>query len=229
MTVEREVTLQVERVPPEALWHGVRTHVGLRNTTPGNQHWRIVHVLMLLLGDSGLRREEAAGASRERTVPVSLEAVEAIRAHWRDRDEEFDDPAAVAPLLSPLVVPNTQTARREHEGDHRMPVYTNALNRLIDWLRRRLVELETLTPAAHAALALMSPHAFRHTFGTIVAANDVPIDVGHKVLGHLSVQTPSIYVQTEQQRVMREIGQMSVKRTTSEYAVVRQAGEGHIG
>ncbi|WP_240659196.1 tyrosine-type recombinase/integrase [Paraburkholderia kururiensis] len=197
---------------------------------------------MLLLGDSGLRREEAAGARREalhpvvaddgtelwtlrvigkrrreRTVPVSPETVEAIRAHWRDRDEDFDTPAAAGRLLSPLVIPNTQTARRKHEGDHRMPYYTNALNRLIDWLRRRLlVELETLTPAAHAALVQMSPHAFRHTFGTLAAASDVPIDVVQKVLGHQSVQTTSIYVQAEQRRVMREIGLMYVKRTASE-------------
>lgn len=242
VTVEREVTLQVERALPETLWNDVRAHVRLRSSTPGNQHWRIVHALMLLLGDSGLRREEAAGARREalhpfvaddgtdlwalrvigkgrreRTVPVSPETVGAIRAHWGDRGEDFDAPAAAGPLLSPLVIPNTEAARRKHQGEQRMPYATNALNRLIDWLRQRLlVELETLTPAVHASLEQISPHAFRHTFGTLAAANDVPIDVVQKVLGHQSVQTTSIYVRAERQRVMREIGQMYVKRAASE-------------
>lgn len=45
-----------------------------------------------------------------------------------------------------------------------MPYATNALSRLIDWLRLRLlVEQETLTPGVHAVLEQMVPHALRHT------------------------------------------------------------------
>lgn len=119
MTVEREVTLPVERALPWPVWNDIRAHARLRSTAIGEQHWRIVHALMLLLGDSELRREEAAGAGREalhsfvaddgteswtlvvirmrrreRTVPASPETVGAIRAHWRDRSEDFDAPAA---------------------------------------------------------------------------------------------------------------------------------------
>ena len=72
---------------------------------------------ILLMGDSGLRREEAASArrenlkasvygtlerpvweltivgkgQRERTVPVSAATLEALRAHWADRGRDFDE------------------------------------------------------------------------------------------------------------------------------------------
>ena len=96
------------------------------------------------MGDSGLRRSEAAQAIREqlqltdarvgagddsariwtltligkrrrqRTVPVSPDTVMALRAHWRDRGRDFDTPDAHGPLVAPLVVPATQDARRRH-------------------------------------------------------------------------------------------------------------------
>ncbi|RAR48268.1 site-specific recombinase XerD [Paraburkholderia unamae] len=238
VTIEREAKLRVERALPGQLWSDVRRHVQRRSAAAENQRWRIVHALMLLLGDSGLRREEAANArretlhpypaadgtdvwaltvtgkrSRERTVPVSTGTVDAIRAHWRDRGEDFDAPTATGPLLSPLVIPRTKAARLKHDGSQRMPYATDVLNRLIDWLRRQLlVELESLTPATQASLEQLSPHAFRHTFGTQAAANAVPIDVIQKVLGHQSVQTTSIYVQAETQRMMREVSLMFRKR-----------------
>ncbi len=70
-------------------------------------------------------------------------------------------------------------------------------------------ELEAEAPLdepARMALAALSPHAFRHTFGTQAVANAVPLDVVQKVLGHASLQTTSIYVQAEQQRIMQEAG-----------------------
>ncbi|MCX5544687.1 site-specific integrase [Paraburkholderia sp. CNPSo 3076] len=242
VTIEREAKLKVERALPEQLWSDIRRHVRSQSAAAENQRWRIVHALMLLLGDSGLRREEAAGArretlrpypaddgtdvwaltvigkrSRERTVPVSTETVEAIRAHWLDRGEDFDAVAAAGPLLSPLVIPKTRAAQAKHGSAERQPYRADTLNELVDWLRSRLLaELDGLTPATHACLERMSPHAFRHTFGTQAAANDVPLDVVQKVLGHQSVQTTSIYVQAEKQRMMREVGQMFGKRSTNE-------------
>ncbi|GGD96694.1 hypothetical protein GCM10010985_59230 [Caballeronia grimmiae] len=50
----------------------------------------------------------------------------------------------------------------------------------------------------------MNAHAFRHTFGTQSVADDVPMDVVPKVLGHVSLQTTTIYVQAEKQRVLEE-------------------------
>jgi integrase len=59
----------------------------------------------------------------------------------------------------------------------------------------------------------MTPHAFRHTFGPLAAANDVPIDVVQRVLGHRSIQTTSIYLQAEKRRMMSEVGAMFVRRS----------------
>lgn len=147
---------------------------------------------MLLMGDSGLRREEAAGArreclqpypaddglevwamtvlgkrSRERTVPVSAETVRALRVHWLDRGDDFDAPSVTGPLIAPLVIPNTAAARCKHDVAIRMPYESNHLYRLVEWLRTRLLaELDALSPATHAQLAQITSQALRHTFGT---------------------------------------------------------------
>ena len=51
-----------------------------------------------------------------------------------------------------------------------------------------------------------APHAFRHTFGTLAVAGEVPLDVVQKLLGHASLQTTTIYVQAEKKRNIRELG-----------------------
>ncbi|MFP3606801.1 tyrosine-type recombinase/integrase [Paraburkholderia sp. SIMBA_053] len=61
-----------------------------------------------------------------------------------------------------------------------------------------------LSEADRMVLHEASPHAFRHTFGTHAAAEDVPIDVIQPALGHASMQTTSIYVQAEQRRMAHE-------------------------
>jgi integrase len=54
-------------------------------------------------------------------------------------------------------------------------------------------------------LGRANAHAFRHTFGTQSVADDVPVDVVQKVLGHASLQTTTIYVQAERQRVLEAV------------------------
>lgn len=237
-TVRAEGEMQIERALTSQLWADVRAHVRRQSEAAENQRWRIVHALILLMGDSGLRREEAAGArrerlqpypaddgvevwaltiigkrNRERTVPVSTDTIEALRDHWCDRGEDFDAPSAAGPLLSPLVIPKTKAAQRKHGGSERMPYAPDLVHRLIDWMRVRLLaELENLSPATYTQLQQMSPHAFRHTFGTLAAANEVPIDVVQRVLGHQSIQTTSIYLQAEKRRMMNEIGTMFARR-----------------
>jgi integrase len=197
-TIPRKREIQIERALTAQLWAAVRARVQRQGAVAGNQRWRIVQALMLLMGDLGLRREEAAGArreclrpypaddgpevwaltvvgksKRERTVPVSLETVRALRAHWLDRGDDFDAPSVTGPLIAPLVIPNTDAARRKHDVAMRMAYESNHLYRLVEWLRTRLLaELVALSPATYAQLAQMTPHAFRHTFGTLAAANE---------------------------------------------------------
>lgn len=62
-----------------------------------------------------------------------------------------------------------------------------------------------LTEADRRRLAGLSPHAFRHTFGTQSVATDVPLDVVQQLLGHASLQTTSVYVTAEEKRRRAEI------------------------
>lgn len=56
-----------------------------------------------------------------------------------------------------------------------------------------------------AHLGRANVHAFRHTFGTQSVAQEVPVDVVQKVLGHVSLQTTTTYVQAEKRRMLEEV------------------------
>lgn len=68
-TIRREGEIQIERALTGQLWADFRAHVQRRGAVAGNQRRRIVQALMLLMGDSGLRREYAAGVRRECLQP----------------------------------------------------------------------------------------------------------------------------------------------------------------
>lgn len=68
-------------------------------------------------------------------------------------------------------------------------------------MTQMLEKMEGLSEADWMSLHRASPHAFRHTFGTHAAAENVPIDVIQRALGHASMQTTSIFIQAEQRRM----------------------------
>jgi integrase len=120
--VQRETAMQIQRALPADLWRRLRNELDKRCDVAGDtkliMQWRIVRAALLLMGDSGLRREEAADAQRgklrvsiygtlerpvweltvvrkrnkERTVPVSVATLEALKAHWSDRGRDFMAP-----------------------------------------------------------------------------------------------------------------------------------------
>ncbi|WP_074774906.1 tyrosine-type recombinase/integrase [Paraburkholderia fungorum] len=229
--VRREAPISIDRALPRDLWERAR-HFMDRACAPADaKQWRIARALLLRMGESGLRREEAASAqrdklrvsphsagvdpvwaltvvgkrNRERTVPVSPATVSALCAHWRDRDRAFDDPASTAPLLAPLVVPGSRVAEARH-SDGTQPGYTrHGLWKLVRRaMEGMLREMEDLSETDRMSLHQASPHAFRHTFGTHAAVEEVPIDVIQRALGHASMQTTSICVQAEQRRMADE-------------------------
>ena len=273
LTIAREVDVQVDRALTADLWRLVRGELDARcdsgdlgGSSPTKEEarqWRAARAAILLMGDSGLRREEAANALREnliiavvtpkqsltplthrlaglstrsepnevfppkttapiwaltivgkrrkqRTVPVSAVTVAALRAHWDDREKDIDAPAASGPLISPLVIPGTDAALTKHhvgaEGMGDSPYSADGLARLVRGAVQQIAgDLSSegaLSYAAHAQLLATSAHAFRHTFGTRAVARDVPIDVVQRVLGHASLQTTSIYVRAERQRML---------------------------
>jgi integrase len=248
VVIKRERAMKIERALPAELWRKLRDELDVRAAEEGGAtngaQWRAVRAAILLMGDSGLRREEAASArrealrpssfgtparpvweltlvgkgQRERTVPVSAATLAALRAHWADRGQDFDRAAdedkQSGPLLSPIVIPWTDAARRRHgagqggEGAHAKEAgYTaDGLNRLISRMVTELVgTMDDLSLDDRRRLGQVNAHAFRHTFGTQSVADDVPIDVVQKVLGHASLQTTTIYVQAEKQRVVEAV------------------------
>ncbi|WP_370469721.1 phage integrase family protein [Caballeronia sp. SBC2] len=276
-TITREVEVQVERALSADLWTTLRAELdarcdgdelgGLTPTEEEARQWRTARAAILLMGDSGVRRDEAANARREnfsvavvtsggpaktsakrltrsspkaaaseaaneasstqtgvsvwaltivgkrrkqRTVPVSAAAVAALRAHWADREKDFDAPALAAPLIAPVVINGTEASLAKHDGGtdgtSEAPYSADALARLVREAVRRiagdLLREGALSYDAHAKLLATSAHAFRHTFGTRAVARDMPIDVVQRILGHASLQTTSIYVHAERQRML---------------------------
>src|SRR5260370_41030298 len=150
---------------------------------------------------------------KQRTVPVSAAAVPALRAHWADREKDFDAPAVAAPLIAPVVINGTEASLAKHDGGTdgnseapHQPYAADALARLVREAVRRiagdLLREGALSYDAPAKLLATSAHAFRHTFGTRAGARDMPIDVVQRILGHASLQTTSIYVHAGRQRML---------------------------
>jgi integrase len=73
MVVKRERAMKIERALPADLWRKLRDELEWRSEEQGAVQWRAVRAAILLMGDSGLRREEAASARREDLRPSSLE------------------------------------------------------------------------------------------------------------------------------------------------------------
>ncbi|MEA3091242.1 MAG: hypothetical protein QOJ04_2584, partial [Caballeronia sp.] len=280
VTVSREAHVQVERALPDALWATVRAELDARcagddlgGLTPNAEEarqWRIARAAILLMGDSGLRRDEATHARREnlglaqiktkrsakkvakmksvdtrlkdslgggeegagdaepvvvwaltvigkrqkeRTVPVSGAAVAALRAHWQDGGRDFDASGASGPLIVPIVINGTDASISKHGDDSAetgqaayAPYAPDALAHLarsaIQRIASDLLREGVLSHDAHAKLMKTSAHAFRHTFGTRAVAREMPVDVVQRILGHASLQTTSIYVRAERQRML---------------------------
>lgn len=223
--------IQVEKALSQPLWDDVIERLSVRCNDPVNIQDRIALAMMLLLGDSGIRRAEAAGAQRSalrrsnwspdvyeltvlgkrdayRVVPVSSRTVDALRKHWQDRQRDFDAEGAAGYLIAPVIVPGHDAAQERHANDKDAGYTTDGLYKLFQSAIKRLrldhtvergFSLEDL-----AALSKASPHALRHTFGTLAVADGMPLDVAQSVLGHKDSATTAIYVQAKTRRVVEE-------------------------
>jgi integrase len=158
----KELEMDIDKALPDELWQALAVEGGLLDracarhqdvrpesagslqakeaATPGAQY-RLARAMVLLIGYTGIRREEASGATRDKLKPVreqqgktsglwQLEVlgkrqkwrtvylpervVDAIRAHWADRGHDFSGADRALALLSPIVVPRTDAAREKH-------------------------------------------------------------------------------------------------------------------
>lgn len=194
---------------------------------------RTALAVVLLMDDSGLRRDEVAGARRSglvrwngrvwflrilgkrnklRDVPVSDRTVAALRAQWADRNLDFDRGDADHPLVRPVTIPDHATALVRHAEGTDNGYTANGLYRVVTAaLRRARAELSARHPDGGeldeldlAVLGRTTPHAFRHTYGTLATEAGMPLDVVQSVLGHASGTTTSIYVRAKQKRMAEE-------------------------
>jgi integrase len=127
------------------------------------------------------------------------------------------------PQIAPLVINGTEASLAKHDGgtdgNSEAPYSVDALARLVREAVRRiagdLLREGALSYDAHAKLLVTSTHAFRHTFGTRAVARDMVIDVVQRILGHASLQTTSIYVHAERQRMLDAAAQTILKTAAS--------------
>jgi len=231
--VKQAEDMQIDRALNRSAWDTVVDVLTQKAITPEHHQDRVALAAILLMGDSGLRRAEVAGARRHnmkpsrhssgvwmlsvlgkrssvRKVPVSQRTIDALRAHWRDRGLNFDQQLDDLPLLAPIIIPGTNTARTKHATGTTNGYVANALYHLVTGALHRVRQhaLSSAEPNTSiftqedlAQLAATSPHAFRHTFGTLAVEDDMPIVVVQDVLGHASASTTSIYVKSKEKRI----------------------------
>jgi site-specific recombinase XerD len=187
---------------------------------------RLLRAVILVLGATGMRREELVGALRNRLSQPYQDALwrlavlgkrkkwryvyltdreaEALAVHWTDRGDDFyRQPLSAAPLVSPVLMPMTAAARARHdEEDAAKGFTTSGLNKLLSAWRARLAQDEALdlTPDERTQIRRMGLHALRHTMATHALESGMPLAVVQQGLGHASLNTTSLYVQSAEQQ-----------------------------
>lgn len=239
-----ENIMQIEKALSSDLWERLIEALDVDCALPESSQMRIARAAILLMGDSGLRREEVSSAEMDnfspsnlakvhelrvlgkrrkwRTVPVSPRTVEALKTHFEDRKAvwqfiEIDEggnevvnteKAIAGPLLCPLKLPPTKHTQNKHGDDAmklRKPYTANGIYALVDRTINTLLKRKHYwSDEEKNALKDLSAHDFRHTCATLGVASGMPIDVMQSILGHASMTTTSIYVQSKKQRTMQE-------------------------
>jgi integrase len=231
--------IQVNNALPEALVKEVDAQLAARCEGHDRkaQHWRVLRAVFYLGVDCGLRREEIAMARRdqleyaanldtwrltvigkggkERTVYPEPRLIDALRAHAADRELDLDQPGVGAagkwPLLSPVgrkfePAPDKDDLP-EHQGYH--PGAIHNLTKEISTAMQAWATEERPELAERAGR--FRTHALRHTFGTRAAA-DLPAPDVQKLMGHASLSTTSIYINTEEEAL---VGRLKKRRSKS--------------
>lgn len=227
-----DTRIKIEKALPRDLWDRFAAWLDAGAEDPEAKQLRAARAALFLLRDTGMRRAEACRADRAgwmplddpanpvagevtilgkgsnvREVPVSQRALEALRAHWSDRGEDFDA-ALDGPLLVPLATLRTQRALAKAERGER-GFAPSGLHTLVKTIAKRFGEsLSEVDAAAGERAKRTRAHALRHTFGVHAADDNVPVDVLQSIFGHKSMETTTIYTQPGKKRRVREIGKL---------------------
>jgi len=144
----KETLIDIDKALPSSLWEQLSGPTGIlasaveMTANPQDRmQYRVAQAAIELMGATGIRREEAAYATRGhlKPVPASISAsglwelkvlgkrrklrtvyipsfvIEVLKHHWADRGHEFDSVgAAELSLISPVLIPPTPAARAKH-------------------------------------------------------------------------------------------------------------------
>lgn len=234
--VKKMTPIDVSKALDEDVWDRLISKCQIIASEPAESQMRIALAAMLLLGDSGLRRFECVGArrnalkrssfdaemfeltiigkrSKERMVPVSPRAIQALQMHWEDKEKDFTNNSNNSFLISALLQCNANSEMELDLADR--PLTEDGLYKIIAAAIKKVVRHEDhgadFTVDEVTKLLSTSPHAFRHTFCTVAMENDVPYDVVQEIAGHESIDTTRLYSKTKQKRVIRESAALNAK------------------
>ena len=159
--------------------------------------------------------------SKWRDVPISARTYQAIQAHWGDlthaqlpcpAPQPTSDTASAPQIFSPLPIlrpiKHLQTTTAQRKAARAWAGYsTGAIANLVVASLHRVASLapeDYFEPHELDKIKSTSAHAFRHTFGTLTIAQGMDLDVLKGILGHVSLDTTSIYVDTERERMLEQ-------------------------
>ena len=262
--------MKIDRALRRETWETVVEILQRLGEVEANRQDRVALAALLLMGDSGLRRSEVVSALRanflsspdaagvwmltvegkrkvERDVPVNVRTEAALRAHWRDRDLDFDAPTRrgylIAPIATPAAKADAKRQARERraielgtdealaELDQGDRYHVNSLYYVVDAALRRvrtfaaalsLDEMPAFSQDDIVQLQRTSPHAFRHTYATNAVEDNVPMEVVQDILGHVNIMTTKVYAKTRQRRIAQEAAKQFAR---NEEAAERQRRE----
>ncbi len=159
--------------------------------------------------------------SKERKVYIDDPTYAALQAHWLDTYGNTRpltgavlSPRRTEPVNTLPVVDLTATgAARRRQG-----YSTRGLFDLItSWLKRIACATRfDLAEEERHRLQSLGVHSLRHSFGNHMVQQDMPLDVVRHIMGHASLNTTSIYVESEDERAREQVGLLARKRKNSE-------------
>lgn len=223
--------MQIEKALPETLWKKFVVALASQACQVENAQYRVALAAILLMGDAGCRRNEVVTAmksnlkasrhasnvhqlllhgkgNKDRIVAISDRTLAALRAHWEDRGLS-ENASSDFPLLAPIIPLAIHPSKKKPaDQTHYVGYVPAALYRVVKVAIAHILN----DPSAEfdvderQHLTTTTAHAFRHTFGSVGVKKGIPVEVMRRLLGHESIATTSIYVQTEEQEMIQRAG-----------------------
>lgn len=145
--------------------------------------------LIELLFNTGIRREEVVNLKRS-DINFDLNT---ITIHGKGKKER------VIPFI-PKLLPNTTLWLKQHNNEWVFPSEVNLGEpKTVRWVNKIVKKWST-----KAGYSNITPHAFRHSFGTYLYDNGADIKAIQEMMGHESIDTTNIYAKSSAKRNKQE-------------------------